>query len=241
MSADARDTVKSPASPLPDDTHPFPKILHQWGCTRRSYSKGDIIFTQGEAADSVYYVLEGAVKLSAVSPQGKEGVIALLERQSFFGERCLSQGMSRLFTATAFTDTRLIRCERDSFFELFSGNSDFCIRFVTHLIDRLFKTQYEIMDHISKPAQDRLPTLLLSLAGFSNGEETICVGKIDQQTLANMVGTTRSRVNYFMQQLRKQGHIRYADGLWVNTSLRTLIADEGSAEFTRPAVSDEHT
>ena len=229
MSAKMQDASRQRAAYPPEDIHPFPKHLHQWGCSSRSYGKGDVIFAQGDRADAVFYIAHGEVKLSAVSAQGKEGVIALLERRSFFGERCLSAGMNRLFTASAFAETRLIRCEREWLVDLLAGNRELCTLFVAHLIDRLFKSQFEVMDHISKSAQERLPMLLFNLAGFANGEETICIGKIDQQTLANMVGTTRSRVNFFLQKLRKEGHIRYADGLWVNTSLRSLIADESIA------------
>lgn len=229
MSTNSQGNSEESAASCPENFHPFPKSLHQWGCSSRSFGKGDVIFAQGARADAVFYIQEGEVKLSAVSAQGKEGVIALLQPRSFFGELCLSPGMSRLFTATAFAKTRVIRCEREWLVDLLTGNRELCVLFVSHLIDRLFKTQYEVMDHISKPAQERLPMLLFNLAGFVNDEETIYIGKIDQQTLANMLGTTRSRVNYFLQQLKKEGHIRYADGLWVNTSLRTLIANESAA------------
>jgi CRP/FNR family transcriptional regulator, cyclic AMP receptor protein len=182
------------------------------------------IFTQGEAADAVFYLQEGQVKLSVVSEQGKEAVIAVLEAQSFFGEGCLAGQPRRMATATALTDCALMRIEQPAMIGVLHAEPAFSALFTAYLLSRNGRIEADLIDQLFNSSEKRLARVLLLLAHFGKeGKTEPVIPKISQETLADMIGTTRSRVNFFLNKFRKLGFIDYNGGLHVHSALLNVL------------------
>jgi CRP-like cAMP-binding protein len=194
------------------------------GRTLVSCQKQHPIFTQGEAADAVFYIQEGQVKLTVVSAQGKEAVIALLAAEAFFGEGCLAGQPLRMATATALTDGTLMRIEKPAMLRVLHAEPAFSALFMAYLLSRNSRIEADLIDHLFNSSEKRLARVLLLLAHF--GKEGIAepvIPQISQETLAEMIGTTRSRVSFFLNKFRKLGFIDYNGDLRVHSSLLNIL------------------
>ena len=186
------------------------------------------IFRQGDAADAVFYVQKGRVRLSVVSKTGKEATIGMLEEGNFFGEGSLAGQAVRMGSATAITDCHLLRIERKAMMNMLHREHTFSDLFVAYLLARNIRYEEDLVDQLFNSSEKRLARVLLMLAHFGKeGVPETVVPKISQETLAEMVGTTRSRVSFFMNRFRKLGFIDYAGGadggLQVHSSLLNVV------------------
>ncbi|HEU5298434.1 MAG TPA: Crp/Fnr family transcriptional regulator [bacterium] len=182
------------------------------------------LFSQGDRADQVFYVLKGKVKLTVVSAQGKEAVIAVLGPDAFVGEGCLAGQRLRMATATAMTDGTVVRIKRESMVRLLHEQPAFSELFTAYLLSRNIRVEEDLVDQLFNSSEKRLARMLLLLAhvGKQESSETV-VPKVSQELLADMIGTTRARVSYFMNKFRKLGLIEYNGGLRVNSSLLNIV------------------
>jgi CRP/FNR family transcriptional regulator, cyclic AMP receptor protein len=191
---------------------------------RVEYGAGATIFTQGEEAGSVMFVEEGTVRLSVLSHTGKEAVVAVLERWHFFGEGCLVGQPYRMATALAIAPSTIIVVEKQHMARQLHDRPAFAERFLTHMLTRNIRIEEDLVDHLFNSSEKRLARTLLLLARFGEPEAAHRVlPKVSQETLAEMVGTTRSRVNFFMNKFRKLGFIEYNGGLKINDSLLSVV------------------
>jgi CRP/FNR family cyclic AMP-dependent transcriptional regulator len=192
------------------------------------YSKKDIIFTQGDEADAVFYIKKGKVKVAVISKQGKEAIVALLGADEFVGEGCLIGQPKRLATASAMTECELMRVEKAEIQRVIHDEPAFSEMFVAHILQRNARVEEDLVDQLFNSTEKRLARLLLLLANFGKeGRPEPILAKISQETLAEMIGTTRSRVSHFMNKFRELGFIDYNGHLEVHTSLLgVLLADE---------------
>ena len=182
------------------------------------------VFSQGEPADSVFYIQEGKVKVTVLSEQGKEAIVAILGTGDFCGEGCLAGQPRRMATATAMEDTRIMRLEKAAMIRLLHENSEFSERFMSHLLARNVRVEADLVDQLFNSSEKRLARLLLILAKFGKeGKPEPVIAKISQETLAEMIGTTRSRVSFFMNRFRKMGLINYNGHLEIHSSLLNVI------------------
>jgi CRP-like cAMP-binding protein len=184
------------------------------------------IFTQGEAADAIFYIQKGKVKLTVVSKTGKEATIGIMSDGSFFGEGSLAGQSLRMGSATAMTDCQLLRIEKQAMMDALHREHTFSDMFVAYLLARNIRYEEDLVDQLFNSSEKRLARLLLMLAHFGkDGVPEPVVPKISQETLAEMVGTTRSRVSFFMNRFRKLGLIQYSaeGGLQVHSSLLNVI------------------
>jgi len=190
--------------------------------------KYQILFSQGEAADAVFYLETGRVKLTVVSPQGKEAVVSILEHGSFLGESCLAGQTGHPATATALEDSSIVRIDKDAMIRLLHEEPTFSQLFLTCLLSRHVRIQEDVVDHLLNSSEKRLARVLLLLAHVEDtGELETVIPKISQETLAEMVGTTRSRVSFFMKKFRHLGCIAYHnDGIHVHRSLRNVALQD---------------
>ena len=194
------------------------------GRTTREYENGEVIFSQGAIADAVFWVLRGEVKLAVVSPEGKEAVTAILSHGSFFGEGCLAGQPLCTATATAMHPTTLIRVPREAMTRLLHDEPAFAEGFIAHLLSRHVRMEQDLLDQLFHTSEKRLARLLLLMAGNGDhGEALPVVEKLSHETLAEMIGTTRSRVTFFMNRFRKLGFIDYEGGMHVHSSLRVVL------------------
>ena len=210
----------------PQDTFDSHTFLAKVGTGRTlvAYQEQSSIFTQGEAADAVFYIQEGQVKLSVVSEQGKEVVIAILEAQTFFGEGCLAGQPLRMATATALTDCSLMRIEKPAMIGVLHAEPAFSELFMAYLLSRNSRIEADLIDHLFNSSEKRLARVLLLLAHFGKeGKTEPVIPQISQETLAEMIGTTRSRVNFFLNKFRKLGFIDYNGDLRVHSSLLNVV------------------
>ena len=208
------------------DPHTF---LRQVGLGRTtvSYRKQSPVFAQGDAADAVYYIQDGQVKLTVVSARGKEAVIAILEAQAFFGEGCLSGQLVRIATATSVTDCSLMRIEKTAMMQVLHAEPSFAVLFTRYLLSRNSRIEEDLIDQLFNSSEKRLARVLLLLAHFGKeGQPEPVIPKLSQETLAEMVGTTRSRVSFFLNKFRKLGFIDYNGGLHIHSSLLTVILND---------------
>jgi CRP/FNR family cyclic AMP-dependent transcriptional regulator len=198
------------------------------GRTVQSYRAKQAVFLQGERADAVFYVQEGSVRLSVLSKQGKEATIALLGPGDFLGEGCLASDQPiRLATATAITDSSILKIEKKRMLRTLHEEHELSDMFVAYVVERHNRTQADLVDQLFNSSEKRLARALLILSRF--GKETvpeIVHPNVSQETLAEMVGTTRSRVNFFMNKFRKLGFIDYNGGLQVHSSLLSVVLHE---------------
>jgi len=194
------------------------------GKTVAIYRPADVIFSQGDASDSVLYIQEGAVKLSVLSRRGKEAVVGLLGPGDFFGERALTGHPVRLEAATAVAATTVLVIPKQQMVRLLHDQHALSDRFIAHMLARNIRTEADLVDQLFNSSEKRLARTLLLLARYGKPEQTSRVlPRISQETLAEMIGTTRSRVNFFMNKFKKLGFIEYNGSLKVNQSLLTVI------------------
>jgi CRP/FNR family cyclic AMP-dependent transcriptional regulator len=194
------------------------------GTSVSNYRKNRKIFAQGDVADSVLYVQEGQVKLSIISERGKEAVVALHTKGDFFGEGCLSGQLLRLATATAITDCVITRLDKGTVVRVLHDEPKFSEMFLTYILARNARVEEDLVDQLFNSSEKRLARLLLLMANFGKeGRPEPVIAKISQETLAEMVGTTRSRVSFFMNKFRKLGFIEYNGDLKVHNSLLNVV------------------
>jgi CRP/FNR family transcriptional regulator, cyclic AMP receptor protein len=197
------------------------------GVNISKYRKGQVVFTQGEPADSVFYIREGGVKISVVSTQGKEAVVALLKAGDFIGEGCLTGRPRRVSTARALEDSVITRVDKSTMVRMLRNEPDFSERFTAHLLARTIRVEEDLVDQLFNSSEKRLARALLLLANFGKeGKQELVIAKVSQETLADMVGTTRSRVSHFMNKFRQLGYIDYNGGLEVHSSLLDAVLHE---------------
>jgi CRP-like cAMP-binding protein len=186
--------------------------------------KKHTIFSQGDAAKAVFYIQAGKVKLTVVSKQGKEAVVAILERGAFFGESCLAGQVIRTATATAVEDATIVRIDKDAMIRVLHEEPTFAELFMAYLLEHTIRIQEDLVDQLFNSSEKRLARMLLLLAHFGKeGKPETVIAKISQETLAEMIGTTRSRVSYFMNKFRKLGFIEYNGELHVHSSLLNVV------------------
>jgi CRP/FNR family cyclic AMP-dependent transcriptional regulator len=190
-----------------------------------AFSQKQTIFAQGESSDAVFYIKEGKVKLTVVSETGKEATIGILNKGDFFGEGCLTTGQTRrLCSATAMTDCSVMKIDKKSMNDVLRREPAFSEMFVAHLLTRNIRYEADLVDHLFNSSEKRLARVLLLLAHFGKeGKPEVAIPKISQETLAEMVGTTRSRVSFFMNRFRKLGFVRYNGELEVHSSLLNVV------------------
>jgi CRP/FNR family cyclic AMP-dependent transcriptional regulator len=188
------------------------------------YPQKQMIFRQGDPADSIFYIQKGRVKLTVVSKQGKEAVIALLGKGDFFGEGCLAGQSVRMATAVAISECSVVRLTKSSMVSVLRKEAAFSDLFVAYLLSRNIRIEEDLVDQLFNSSEKRLARVLLLLANFGKeGRPEPVIAKLSQETLAEIVGTTRSRVSYFMNKFRKLGFIHYNGGLEVHSSLLNVV------------------
>src|SRR6202049_909226 len=194
------------------------------GKTISKYRKNQIVFSQGEVADAVFYIQQGKVKLTVVSEQGKEAVIAILEPGQFFGEGCLNGHPLRIATTRAMDECVITRLEKATMIATIHDELEFSELFMTYLLSRSSRIEEDLIDQLFNSSEKRLARLLLLLANFGKeGRPEPILGKYSQETLAEMIGTTRSRVSFFMNKFRKLGFIDYNGSIEVHNSLLNVV------------------
>jgi len=201
-------------------------FLESTGLSRKvvEYPRGATVFAQGDACEHVFYIRKGDVKLSVVSQAGREAVVAMLGAGEFFGEGCLAGQPVRMGTATATTDSVILIVDKDKMVRLLHKQHAMSDRFIAHMLARNIKVEEDLVDQLFNSSEKRLARTLLLLARYGKHDQPVrAVPLISQETLAEMVGTTRSRVNFFMKKFQRLGFIDYKNGLKVNNSLLTVV------------------
>ena len=194
------------------------------GRTLVSAPKKQTIFAQGDSSDSVFYIQKGRIKLTVLAKNGREATIGILKEGDFFGEGCLAAQPLRMCTATAMTDCTLMRIDKKSMMEVIHREHLFSDMFVAYLLTRNIRYEEDLVDQLFNSSEKRLARILLLLAHFGkDGKPEVAIPKISQETLAEMVGTTRGRVNFFMNRFKKMGLVRYNGGLEVHPSLLNVV------------------
>jgi CRP/FNR family transcriptional regulator, cyclic AMP receptor protein len=210
------------------------------GRTIRKYAKDEPVYTQGDPADAVFYIQSGKVKLTVVSEQGKEAVVAILTQRDFLGEGCLTTQTRRMATAVAMTPASIMCLEKASILALLRKEPAFAEVFITHLLDRAVRVEADLVDQLFNSSEKRLARLLLLLANFGKeGKPDPMIAKISQETLAQMIGTTRARVSFFMNKFRRLGFIDYNGGIEVHSSLLNVVLHDQPHLMRQDEVSDE--
>jgi len=195
--------------------------------TISKYSKNEVVFSQGDPADAVFYVQKGKLKITVVSERGKEAVASLLGPDEFFGEACMAGQQRRLVTVSTMTDAVVVRIEKPEMIRLIREQPAFSQMFMTHILNRTIRVEADLIDQLFNSSERRLARLLLLLANYgSEGKPEPIITKISQETLAEMIGTTRSRVSFFMNRFRKLGFISYNGHIEVHKSLLNLVLHE---------------
>ncbi len=191
------------------------------------YLKNQVIFSQGDAADAVFHIQKGKLKVTAVSDRGKEAVAAILGPDEFFGEACMAGQLLRLVAVSAMTEAVVERIEKPAMIRMVQDQPAFSQMFMTHILNRTIRVEADLIDQLFNSSERRLARLLLLLANYgSEGKPEPIIAKISQETLAEMIGTTRSRVSYFMNRFRKLGFISYNGHIEVHKSLLNLVLHE---------------
>jgi CRP-like cAMP-binding protein len=195
--------------------------------TTQEYHIGQLIFDQGDKADAIFYIQDGNAKLTVVSKSGKKAVIAILRQGDFFGEGCLAKRALRTSSATAIRPSTIARMERSKMVSILQKEPAFAKLFTAHLLFRIGRIEEDLVDQVCNTSEKRLARLLLILTDFGRQAELEPgIPKVNQETLAEMVGTTRSRVSYFMNRFRTKGYIDYNGSLHVHKALETFLFDE---------------
>jgi len=215
--AKSKNTAAAPTAPTSVD----------WAGTRTQrveYEPAATIFAQGDPATSVMYVDQGSVRLSVLSHAGKEAVVAVLDVAHFFGEGCLAGQSQRMATATAMTACTIVVVDKPEMVRQLHATPAFADRFLTHMLTRNIRIEEDLIDQLFNSSEKRLARTLLLLARYGEPEASHrTLPRVSQETLAEMVGTTRSRVNFFMNKFRKLGFIEYNGGLKINNSLLSVV------------------
>ena len=186
--------------------------------------KDQMVFSQGDPADAVFYIQKGKVKVTVVSEQGKEAVVAMLGTNEFFGEGCLAGQVQRIATVTTMTESVVVRLEKAAIVRVIHQQPAFSEMFIAHLLSRSIRVEADLVDQLFNSSEKRLARLLLLLANFGKeGKPEPVIAKISQETLAEMIGTTRSRVSFFMNKFRKLGFIHYNGGIEIHSSLLNVV------------------
>ena len=192
--------------------------------TLKEYGKGDPVFGQGDACRFVYYIQAGGVKLSVVSEAGQEAVVAMLSAGDFFGEGCLAGQTVRMASATATTASTIMAVRKEAMARVLHEQHTFSDRFIKHMLARNIRIEEDLIDQLFNSSEKRLARALLLLARYGKQDKPQrVVPKISQETLASMIGTTRPRVNFFLNKFRRLGFIEYNGELKINSSLLTVI------------------
>jgi len=193
----------------------------------REYKRAEAIYAQGDAAESVMYLQSGGVKLTVINEVGKEAVVAILGPGDFFGEGSLAGQPVRIGTATAITPTAVLVIEKGEMFKVLHAEHGLSDLFIKFMLARNIRVEADLVDQLFNSSEKRLARTLLLLARYGKQDQPHGVlPKMSQETLAEMVGTTRSRVNFFMNKFRKLGFIKYNGGLQINTSLLSVVLHE---------------
>jgi len=198
-----------------DSTGPARKVV--------TYQRGDVVFSQGDAGDDVRYIQKGAIKLSVLSRIGKEAVVAMLGAGDFFGEGALAGQTVRIGTATAVVPTSVLIIEKQAMIRLLHDEPAFSDRFIAYMLTRNIRIEADLVDQLFNSSEKRLARTLLLLARYGQVNPQHTLPKISQETLAEMIGATRARVNFFMNKFRKLGLIEYNGGLKINSSLLSIV------------------
>lgn len=210
------------------DAQPFDvqAYLESAGIPRRTsrVPRSKTVFSQGSPAQSVFYLQQGAVKLTVLSSSGKEAVVAVLAAGDFFGEGCLAGQPRRMGTATAMVPSTVLRIPKAEMIRLLHEHSEFSDRFLSHMLARNIRIEADLIDQLFNSSEKRLARTLLLLSRYGKEDTTTrTLPKLSQTTLAEMVGTTRSRVNFFMNKFRRLGFIQYNGTVKVNSSLLSVV------------------
>jgi CRP/FNR family cyclic AMP-dependent transcriptional regulator len=212
---------RSPVGPFEVDV-----FLASAGVSQRisRFAVDAVVFAQGAPATSVFYIQSGNVKLSVVSSAGKEAVVAVLGPGDFLGEGCLAGQTLRMGTATAVSPTAALRIPKREMVRMLHDQSEFSDRFIAHMLARNIRIEEDLVDQLFNSSEKRLARVLLLLARYGTADDTLgAVPKLSQETLAEMVGTTRSRVNFFLNKFRKLGFIDYNGKIKINRSLLSVV------------------
>ena len=194
------------------------------GRTLSKYRKDQTVFSQGNSADAVFYIQKGKVKITVVSEQGKEAVVAILGPDEFCGEGCLTGQPRRMATAVAMTECEIVRLEKAAMIRVLHKEPAFSEMFIAHLLARTIRVEEDLVDQLFNSSEKRLARSLRLLANFGkDGRPERIIAKVSQKTLAEMIGTTRSRVSHFMNKFRKLGFIDYNGHLEVHSSLLNVV------------------
>ena len=214
-----------PTAALPLAAFNLHEFLESAGLTRRitNYARGAAVFSQGDAATDVFYLQQGSIKLSVLSRTGKEAVVAILGPGDFFGEGCLAGQPRRMATAHVLTPSTVLIVEKAEMLDLLHGQPELADRVLSHMLARNIRIEEDLIDQLFNSSEKRLARALLLLARYGTEDKPLRVPKLSQETLAEMVGTTRSRINFFMNKFRDLGFIEYNGELKVNRSLLTVV------------------
>ena len=194
------------------------------GRTIFNYQKNQTVFAQGDPADSVFYIHDGKVKITVISQQGKEAVVAILGPDEFCGEGCLTGQPLRVATATALTECKIMKLDKREIVRVLHDEPAFSEMFIAHLLARTIRVEEDLVDQLFNSSEKRLARALLLLANFGKeGRPEPIIAKVSQETLAEMIGTTRSRVSQFMNKFRQLGFIDYNGTIKVHSSLLSVV------------------
>jgi CRP-like cAMP-binding protein len=208
---------------LPFDPKVFLSEVNE-GRTKSEYRKNQIVYRQGDPADSAFFIQSGKVKVTVTSEQGKEAVVAVLGPDEFCGEGCLAGQPRRMATATAMTECKIMRLEKGAIIRVLHDEPAFSEMFVAHLLARTIRVEEDLVDQLFNSSEKRLARALLLLANFGKeGRPEPIIAKVSQETLAEMIGTTRSRVSFFMNKFRQLGFIDYNGAMEVHSSLLSVV------------------
>ena len=201
------------------------KFLDSSGIRRKisKYSRSTVVFSQGDPAADVFYVQLGSIKLSVLSRTGKEAVVAILGPGDFFGEGCLASQPRRMATASALSASTVLVIEKNQMQDMIHDEPALAERFLTHMLARNIRIEEDLIDQLFNSSEKRLARALLLLARYGKVDQPLTLPKLSQETLAEIVGTTRSRVNFFMNKFRELGFIEYNGKIKVNSSLLTVV------------------
>jgi CRP-like cAMP-binding protein len=205
------------------------------GRSLSKYRKNQMVFSQGDPADAVFYIKTGKVKIMVVSQQGKEAVVAVLGPDEFCGEGCLTGQPRRIATAVAMTECEVMRLDKAAMTRVLHDEPGFSEMFIAHLLVRTIRVEEDLIDQLFNSSEKRLARALLLLANFGkDGRPERIIAKVSQETLAEMIGTTRSRVSHFMNKFRKLGFIDYNGHLEIHSSLLNVVLHD------QPQISGVH-
>jgi CRP/FNR family transcriptional regulator, cyclic AMP receptor protein len=205
------------------------------GLTKSNYRKGQTIFKQGDPSDAVFYIEKGKVKVTVISEQGKEAVIAFLQEGDFLGEACLRGQPLRIATATAMVESLVAHVEKPTFLKTLREEPKFSELFTSYLLARTVRVEEDLVDQLFNSSEKRLARALLILSNVGKaGRPEAIIPRVDQATLAEMIGTTRSRVSQFMNKFRQMGLIEYNGDLKIHTSLLDVVLHERAPHIKAP-------